>query len=122
MKALSRNKQTVYYALFKAKTSSVDSNGFKTGETEITYYDPVECNMNVSPANGTASVEMFGTDCQYTKIAVTADTGCPITETSAIWVGLVPSSTNPVKPNYRVVRVAKSLNSIAYALREVDVS
>lgn len=119
MKALARNKQTVYYALYKEKAKVYDSDGLFTGDHKPTYDTPVKTKMNISPARGLADVEMFGVNTNYTRVMVTDDMSCPIAETSVIWIGAEPNQTNS-NFNYRVVRVARSLNSITYAIAEVE--
>lgn len=119
MRALERNKRTFYYALYEGKTALTDSNGMKTGEYGVSYSTPVQADMNVSAARGNADLEQFGVDVAYSHTAVTCDMTCPIDTHSIIWYGADPD-TEP--HNYVVVRVAKSLNSIMYALQEVNVS
>lgn len=116
MRALQRNKQTFYYALYLGATESVDEDGYYTGEMTSSYSTPVEARANISPARGEADVELFGITEQYTKTIVTTDMNCPIDTTSQLWIGI--PITEPY--NYVVVRVAKSLNSITYAIREVS--
>ncbi len=119
MKALARNKQTVYYALYTGKTKVYDTDGLFTGDHKPTYATPVKTAMNVSPARGAASVEMFGVNTNYSRVLVTDDLSCPITETSVLWIGGEPNNT-ATNFNYRVVRIGKSLNSITYAVDEVE--
>ena len=57
MKALARNKQTLWYALYTGKTAVYDADGLFTGEYEEGYSTPVEAKMNISPANGRAALE-----------------------------------------------------------------
>ena len=126
MRILRRNTQKIYYALYTGKTAKTDSLGYATGEYVKTYGTPVEMRVNINPASGNASVEPFGTEIDYTHIMVTCDTDCPIDEHSILWIGKEPY-TDDAEPqltphNFRVNRVAKSLNSILYAIREVDVS
>lgn len=118
MLSLERNKQTIYYALYQGSTDVVDSDGFYTGEKTSTYCTPVEMRVNVSPARGDTDVDIFGINEKYSKTLVTTDMNCPITETTRLWIGI--DTTEPY--NYRVVRVAKSLNSIVIAIEEVSVS
>lgn len=118
MKALARNKQTVYYALYSGKTKTYDSDGLFTGDYSIAYATPVKTAMNVSAARGGAVVEMFGINTNYTRVLVTDDLNCPIDETSVLWIGATPNSAAD-NFNYRVVAVGKSLNSIAFAIAEV---
>lgn len=119
MKALARNKQTIYYALYKSKTNVYDTDGLYTGGQSITYEAPVKTRMNVSPGKGEADVAMFGIDVSYSRVMVTDDLSCPIAEDSVVWIDETPNLTND-NFNYRVVRVAKSLNSIKYAIQELE--
>lgn len=127
MKTIQRNQTEVWYALYGGETELLDGDGNRTGEYEITYGDPVKAWMVVSPARGSALREPFGIETDYTKTLITGDMDCPLSEDSVLWIGVEPSETvngqvvaNPY--NYRVVRVAKSLNYIVYAVKEVDVA
>ena len=130
MRDLQRNQQTFYYALYQGRSNVSDSSGFKTGEKRVTYGDPVKMKANISPADGNASDAIFGKDLQYSKTLVTCNMDCPIDEESVLWVGKDPyvsqvsgsSTISVLTPyNYTVTRVAKGLNNIVYALRQVDV-
>lgn len=121
MRLLQKNKQTLYYALYSSKTMATDANGLKTGEVVETYASPVEMSANISPARGSAELEMFGINTNYSKTIATGEMNCPISETSRIWIGVTPNLAAN-NWNYEVVGVAKSLNSIVYAVKEVDVS
>ena len=127
MKALARNKHTLYYALKTGLTNVNDSNGLYTGEQTPTYGTPVKVEMNISPATGRTVLEWMGIATNYNKVLVTDDMSCPITEDTILWIGVEPtvtvngvSKSNP--HNYLVSRVAKSLNSIVYGVIEVNVS
>ena len=139
MKCLNRNKQIFYYCLFAGKTPIVDEYGNETGESIITYGDPVEMKANVSQATGQSNTEQFGNLENYDKVIVTEDVNCPIDENSVLFVDKEPEFTNvlthtvtaittndttvsvPVY-DYTVRRVARSLNSVSIAIRKVDVS
>lgn len=118
MRTLLRNKTKLSYALYESETPIYDSDGMETGETTSGFQEPVEIWASVSANKGEASIEPFGTDLDYTKTVITDDINCPIAETSRLWIGI--PTTEPY--NYSVVRVAKSLNHITYAVKEVDVS
>ncbi len=119
MRALERNKRVLYYALYKGKTALTDEYGNMTGEYAVQYSPPVQMDMNVSAARGTTELEQFGVDVPYTHTTCTCDMDCPIQEDTIIWFNADPESD---PHNYVVVKVAKSINSIVYALREVNVS
>ena len=119
MLCLNRNKQSVWYALYEGVADVKDSNGYKTGEKTKTYASPVEMKVNVSASKGSAITEGFGVDEAYDRTIVTHDMTCPITETTRLWVDADPLTASY---DYKVVRVAKSLNSITIAISKVDVS
>ena len=127
MRSLARNKQKIYYALYSGKTEVRDEWGNLTGEPQLSYGTPTEYHINVSAARGTAEVEQFGINANYTKTMVTNDLSCPITETTRLWINREPSVTvgevtTDIPHNYVVVSVARSINSITYAIREVSVT
>lgn len=157
MRTLDRNKQYVYYATATGKNEIVDEDGYKTGQFTKTYTDIIATRQNVSAARGTAEVEQFGQNTNYSKTAVTEDLSLNVNEKSVAWLdfGKVDaySATEAyslgalvyhdsalyccktattgawdatkwlaIPYNYIVVSVAKSINSVTYALREVQVN
>ena len=120
MTSLDLNKQKIWYSLYSGVTDIYDTNGDKTGEKEKVYYNPVPARMNVSAARGSAEVEAFGISEDYDRIITTSNVNCPIAEDTILWIGVTPGSTASSIPyNYRVVKVAKSINSVLYAVKEV---
>lgn len=115
MRSLNRNKQKFYYALYLGETEYVVDNEY-TGEVTLSYSDPVAFYANISAARGETEMTPFGTELKYSKVIVTNDTTCPINEHSRVWIDADPDS-EPY--DYTVVKVAKSLNSISYAVKEV---
>ena len=122
MRLMHRNKVTIYYCLYKSKTAILDEDGNETSEYRITYQKPVKLECNVSPATGYAQAAMFGNLDSYDKIIVTDDTSCPIDENTVLFVDKSPNSQGTPEYDYTVKRVAKSLNSISYAIRKRTVS
>ena len=131
MKALARNKQTLYYALQTGLVDVTDEYGLYTGVQTPTYGTPVKAEMNISPATGKTVLEWMGIATNYSKVLVTDDMECPITEDTILWIGIEPTTTTVVNGtsttvnnphNFVVSRVAKSLNSIVYGVTEVSVS
>lgn len=117
MRCLSRNKQRVYYALSLGKVPMRDADGNLTGEYELQYDFPCHVMANVSAARGAAEAEQFGITEQYSK-TLTMDE-CPFEEDSILWVGKTPRQGTH---NYVVTRIAKSLNSVTVAIKEVELS
>lgn len=125
MRCVNRNKRKLYYALYEGKEELQDEYGNVTGSFHLTYSSPVEVYMNWSPSRGTADLEQFGIAVEYNHTIVTDDMDCPIDEHSILWIGVTPDEDGEdgaVKHNYVVTRVARSLNSIIYAVKEVNVT
>ena len=111
MQSLARNQTQITYRLYTGFTETVDAEGNYTGEKPPTYADPVTIWASVSAARGTADLDMFGVNLSYTNTVIVDDPDCPIDEHSKLEIDGKP---------YAVVRVAKSLNHIAYAVMRVN--
>ena len=124
MRSLERNKQTIYYALYASKVEQTDAYGNKTGTYQIQYSEATRIDINVSAAKGILEAEQFGITADYSRTMTTNDLECPITEGTVLWVGISPTAENgsAIPHNYVVTKVAKSINSITYAIKEVSVS
>lgn len=118
MRNLSRNKSSIYYALYNGKSEVQDEDGLYTGDIAPSYTTPTEIRASVSAARGTSDIDLFGVNISYTKTVIVDDMSCPIDEHSILWIGVTPDNNTP--HNYEVVQVAKSLNHISYAVQEVD--
>ena len=117
MRCLVKNKTPFFYATVLSETDVLDEDGLYTGETEITYSDPVQAKGNISPASGSALAEVFGIETKYSKVIVMDDINFPITETSIVWIDRPASEPY----NYVVRQRAVSKNYAVYALQEVTV-
>lgn len=123
MRALKRNKRPVWYCLYQGETELTDSDGNYTGETGVTYAAPVQVLANVSPATGQSNLEMFGNLTDYDRVIVSDDTTLPIDENTVLFIDSTPTTgAGEYGYDYIVRRVAKSINSIAIAVRKVDVT
>lgn len=124
MKCLNRNKRKFYYALFKEKAAIKDEYGNDSGEYRVVYERPVEMFANVSAATGEAQAEQFGNLLAYDKVIITDDINCPIDEHSVLLVDRLPYYDNDENLiyDYIVKKVAKSINTISYAISRVEVS
>lgn len=120
MQCLDQNKRPVYYALYSGETELIDDYGNKTGQYTIIRTAPVKARMNVSAARGTADDEMFGVNDSYTKTIATDDLTTEFDASTVWWIGKTPNS-NGDDFNFVTVRVAKSLNSVTIAIKEVNV-
>ena len=122
MRVQEKNKQPIYYALYQGLTEITDSDGLSTGEFENSYTAPTEIKVNVSANKGEAKDEMFGTDLNYSKKIVSA-TDLGWDENTILWIDKSAGSGSVITPhNFVVVAVAKSINSVTYAIKGVDVS
>lgn len=123
MKLLRRNLTPIWYCLYKSRTPLTDESNYETGESDITYENPVQMMCNVSPAKGNAQMETFGNLESYDKVIITDDMSCPIKEDTLLFVDKAPTyeDKKPVGMDYKVIRVAKSLNHISIAISKVTV-
>lgn len=118
MRVLKRNRQLVYYANFLGKAELVDENGFRTGEYDSIYTPPKKTMANVSAARGESGAMQFGEILNYDKAVVTEnETIFDGDEYSVFWIDSDPAQK---PPDFTVVRVAKSLNFTAVALRKTE--
>ena len=125
MRTLKRNHITVFYSLLTGSADAVDSFGNYTGETELTFADPV-CYKKFSfgPRRGVVTQEPFGLADDYVQPLVTTDMNCPVTDSTRLWIGTCPYDSNGVlQPHTHVVEaVIPSINSIRVLCKAVSVS
>ena len=124
MRCMKRNGRCFYYALFKEKTPIVDDEGNETGENKVVYTHPKKFHANISAATGEAQTQQFGSAVDYDRVIVTDDMSCPIDENSVLCIDCPPTydGEGNLVYDYIVKKVAKSLNSISYAVSKVKVS
>lgn len=124
MKIMERNKRRFWYLLYEGTEPLKDDAGYETGESRVVYGEPVAMRANVSAASGSAQVEQFGDLAGYDRVIVTDDMVCPIDEHSVLFLEGEPVYAEDGTPQYDhiVRRVARALDSIAYAVRKVSVS
>ena len=124
MKVMERNKRTFWYCLYGHSEPVIDEDGNETSEEQI-FYKPVQSlRANISAASGSSQVEQFGNLAGYDKVIVLDDTSCPIDENTVLFIDKEPEYGEDGNPlyDYRVKRVAKSLNSVSIAATKVSVS
>lgn len=131
MHVLERNKQTLWFANKTDEGYVTDANGFKTGDKDIQYTEPVQVRMSMAISSGAnnlgsqgmAELEQYGIVSAYTHRMTTDNLNCPITEESLIWYRKTPGETfDEVPHNFKVVRIARSDNHVTYYVKEADVS
>lgn len=127
------NKQKMHYALYGKEVPIydyyTDSEGNKisldTGETKITYENPVEFFGNISLSGGESEAVEFGLNlADYEAVLVMAKNTLPIDETSRIWHNTEPTynedgTVNELSADYTVVKVSPSLNVDKFVLKKV---
>lgn len=123
IKDLKANQRDFYYQLFRDEQPEYDDDGYETGESKISYSEPIKASAMISENTSDVSDTPFGKDCQYDKMISTVQ-DLPIDEYSKLFVDVVPvieedGSTN-TKPDYEVIRVAKGIYQRVWAIRRVD--
>lgn len=123
MRELKRNKTTIYFALFGEKINVIDDDGFETGEEVIGYGKPQKLRINCSASKGQVEEMAFGISLDYDKVLATCNMSLPIDEQTVFWIDKMPilaeDSTTDTKHDYTCSKVAKSLNSVLYAVKRV---
>jgi hypothetical protein len=81
-------------------------------------------NISVSANKGSTEADAFGTDLDYDRTLSTADLSCDIDENTVLWLDDADPTAvlNPDPYNFYVVKRAKSINQIVFAVKAVDVS
>ena len=133
MRCMSRNKSKFFYALYVRTDELTDSGGFKTGEFEVAYGNPLEYSANISAAKGETQTRQFGENEAYDKVIVADNTDLPIDAYSVLWIDTMPQldengalttdeSGKVITPyDYIGTKVARSLNSVSIAVSKVKV-
>lgn len=124
MRSLRKNQQHLYYATYNNKIPITDENGDFTGDEETGYSSPVSFYANISPAKGNSQEEVFGKNLDYSRTVVTCDITLPIDEFSLIWIETKPvlksdGTADGDSADYSVVAIARSLNTVVYALKKL---
>ncbi len=130
MRDLEINKVQIFYALYQGKVPVVDSEGNETGEYTSGYTSPMPTRLRVSPNKGSVDSNTFGLTLDYDSTMVTTGE-LPIDEFSILWIGAVPETVSGTYPigddgnqitghTHTVVRVAKDIGVVQYAIKKVN--
>ena len=123
MRTTQRDKRTIWYALYEGVSEVVDDDGNYTGEYTVSYSTPTKTRMNISGGRGQAAIEAFGIDNPFTMSAVTDDLTTPFNTDTIFWFGVTPGATyDAVAHNYKCTGIARTINGLTIALKELDVS
>lgn len=125
MRSLRRNESEFWYADYIGK-EEILKNGKRTGQYRTLYGKPVQAFANVSAARGSADSEQFGLHEDYDRVITVCDAAFPVSETSVLWIEKVPEiasdGSTDTPWDYIVVKAARSINSITYAVRKVSIA
>ena len=124
MRCMVKNMGPFWYCPYLRNEPMTDAQGRKTGGQRSVYGPAVQLKGNISAATGETQVEVFGHLDDYDKVIVLGAADCPINEDSVLFVDKKPEYDPNGDPlfDYTVKRVARSLNSVSYAIRKVEVS
>lgn len=111
MRSLEKNKQLMTYSLPNGTAPIKDEWGNDTLEVETLYTAPVEYKANISSAVGEEVVNVFGNATDYSRVICVAEKNCPVAVEGAL--------INFNSKQYRVAKVADSINGFLIAVREV---
>ena len=130
MRGLKRNQKTLYYRLYSEHIpvyeTDLDGNiiydpvtgePLLTGDYTVGYEEPVKFRANVSPARSEAQTEPFGVNTDYDKVICSCDLTLPVDELSQIFVDRKPEDGKGA--DYKVVKVARSINSVLFAIKQL---
>lgn len=133
MRALNRNKQKMFYALYLGELPIydkwLDSDGnehlIDTGEKKPTYSEPIQFYGSISMSGGESEAVEYGLNlADYGAILVVPKGTLPIEETSLIWLNTKPQynddkTVDKDSADYSVVKVSPSINVDKYILKKV---
>ena len=118
MRNLIRNKRELWYAVQVGSTPILDEYGNDTLQVEAVFSPPLSLLANVSANVGLETVQVFGSQTEYSRTISIAGDECPLTNGCRVWFGIEPNE-QATNHNYTVARVADSKNGYLVALREV---
>lgn len=115
MRLLHINKRTFKYQnATGVSIPKTDENGYITGEYDVEYGEINTARANIAPASGVVSDSYFGADIQYDRV-IAAETDFGMDERSRLWI----DDLNAEYPDYKVKRIARSINSVLVAVSKV---
>ena len=123
MRDLEINKKPISYLNYKNDEDVKDEDGNLTGEKQVTYYPLKKIKAHVSGAKGSSMVEVFGTDVSYDKTILFTkseflQTG--INENTVFFIDKKPAYKDGTPLyDYRVSRIAETINQVVVAILKV---
>jgi hypothetical protein len=123
IKDLKANQRDFYYQLFRGEQPEYDDDGYETGESKISYSEPIKASAMISENTSDAVNSPFGKDLVYDKLISTVQ-DLPIDEYSKLFVDVVPvikeDGSTDTEPDYEVIRVSKGIYQRVWAIRKVE--
>ena len=129
MKCLRRNKSTFYYKLWEDMAETEDEDG-NILETNVPLYSDIKSLEAYSTSeqgqafSPSITPDLYGLDVNYTKIIITEDMNCPVTdkdgEAPVFYIDNNPYNDEPY--DYVVTRVSRLLNHVQIQMKRVEVS
>jgi len=126
MRTMARNRQVFYAADLISVGMSQDTDGNYV-ENTFNYSDPVKHEGVFTPADGRATVQLFGANEVYDKVITLNQGENYLVVGSVLWVDTMPeidkeTGKTETPYDYIVVGVSKSLNFVNIAIRKVTAS
>lgn len=124
MRNLRRNATSIWYLLLDKSKPIQDEYGNDTGGSLLVYKPAVKICASVSSDTGMSTVMQIGNLPDYDRVILVDDPNCPIDENTVLFVDKSPEYDKDGAPvyDYVVQRVSRSLNTVAYGIRKVEVS
>lgn len=124
MRNLRRNATPIWYLLLDKSKPIQDEYGNETGGSLLVYKPAVKICASVSSDTGMSTVMQIGNLPDYDRVILVDDPNCPIDENTVLFVDKSPEYDKDGAPvyDYVVQRVSRSLNTVAYGIRKVEVS
>jgi hypothetical protein len=109
MRTLKKNQRKLYYAPFMGTEPIIDEYGNETLESNPSYDELRELEVNYSPNNGQMNTQLFGNITDYSRVLAFVGS-CPLKEKDMVLIG---------ETKYEVVKVADGLDTILVAIGEI---
>lgn len=124
MRSCRKNKRLLIGLNYIKKTPFVNEDGYETGEEVIEYSKPFKFKANISGAKGASAIEVFGTNLDYDKVITLSHKEfkeLKLTDNSVFFIDRKPIYESNGYPlyDYRVKRIADTINEVVIALERV---
>lgn len=118
MRSLNRNRRKFYYKTVVGVEEKTDEWGNYTGEYAPVYSELKSAYANISANKGDVSSQQFGNLLDYDRTISTTNLNIGLDETGVLWLD---GADTDKAHNFIVKKVAKSINSVQIAIKQVEV-